>query len=258
MPFASINGVNLHYLTRGTGPEAIVFLHGFCQSSRFWEPTLEQLPDRFRGYALDLRGFGNSDKPKGPYSIPGFANDLLTFADGMGLKQFTLVGNSMGSVVCQSFATRYGNRLNKLALVSAGAYVPNPAAAQEKADLMETMEWNRSFFENAVKGFFALPPANWESHVDAAMGASRNAMVQSTRSSASLNFLESIKNIHVPTLIVQGEKDTGRTPEDGRRIQNAIPNSILHILPGAGHTPMLERPDLFHPIFLDFLQGETP
>ncbi len=257
MPFASVNDVNLHYLTQGNGPEAIVFLHGFCQSSRFWEPTLEQLPDRFRGYALDLRGFGNSDKPEGPYSIPGFADDVLAFADGMGLEQFILAGNSMGGVVCQSFATRYGNRLNKLALVSTGAYVPNPAAAREKADFMEGMEWNRSFFENAVKGFFALLPANWESYVDAAMNAGREAMVQSTRSSASLNFLESARNIHVPTLIVQGEKDTGRTPEDGKRLREAIPNSVLHILPGAGHTPMLEQPDLFYPIFLDFLKGDT-
>ena len=91
-------------------------------------------------------------------------------------------------------------------------------------------------------------------HVEPAMNASKEAMVESTRSSASLNFLGSVGAISVPTLIIQGEKDTGRTPEDGRRLHEAIDNSILHILPGSGHTPMLERPDLFHPIFLDFLK----
>lgn len=254
MPFSEVNDVKLHYLTAGDGPDSIVFLHGFCQSSRFWETTLEQLPDRYTGYALDLRGFGDSEKDKGPSGIPDLADDVLSFADGLGIERFTLVGNSMGGVVCQSFATRYGNRLKKLVLVSTGASVANPAAASEKADYMAGMEWSRDFFENAVKGFFAILPEDWERHVEPAMNASREAMVQSTRSSASLDFLEAVTVIKVPTLIVQGEKDTGRTPDDGKRLHEAIDNSILHILPGAGHTPMLERPDLFHPIFLDFLK----
>ena len=150
MPFSEANDVKLYYLTAGDGSESVVFLHGFCQSSRFWEPTLEQLPDRYTGYALDLRGFGDSEKNKGLYGIPDLADDVLSFADGLGIERFTLVGNSMGGVVCQSFATRYGNRLEKLVLVSTGASVSNPAAALEKADYMAGMEWSRDFFENAA------------------------------------------------------------------------------------------------------------
>jgi pimeloyl-ACP methyl ester carboxylesterase len=254
MPFAYVNGVNIHHLVHGDGPDSIVFLHGFCQSSRFWETTLEQLPDRYTGYALDLRGFGDSEKDKGPYGIPDLADDVLSFANDLGIERFTLVGNSMGGIVCQSFATRHGARLEKLVLVSTGASVSNSAAALEKADYMAGMEWSRDFFENAVKGFFAILPEDWERHVEPAMNASREAMVESTRSSASLDFFGAVGAISVPTLIVQGEKDIGRTPEDGRRLNEAIDNSILHILPGAGHTPMLERSDLFHPIFLDFLK----
>jgi pimeloyl-ACP methyl ester carboxylesterase len=254
MPCSNSDGINLHYLTRGNGPDAIVFIHGFCQSSLFWETTLDLLPDRFCGYALDLPGFGDSSKSEGSYSIPELADDVLSFADSKGLERFILAGNSMGGVVSQSFAARFGNRLDKLVLVSTGANVATPDAALEKADFMDQMEWARGFFETAVKGFFAELPNNWERYVEGAMKANRQAMVQCTRSSASLNLLEDDRSIRVPTLIVQGEKDAGRTPEDGRRLQEAISDSVLHILPGSGHTPMLERPDLFNPIFLEFIE----
>lgn len=253
MPHVSVNGVKLWYLTAGNGSRPVVFVHGFCQSSAFWKPTLDLLPDRYRGFALDLRGFGDSGRSDDPYSIPGFADELLAFLEELHLSRIVLVGNSMGGVVCQSFATRYAHKLSRLVLVSTGASVSNPGAAREKADHMETMAWDRAFFETAVRGFFARPPENADELVEAAMKADRRAMVESTRSSASLNFLKALRRVSEPTLIVQGEKDAGRTPEDGRRMQEAIRESVLHVLPEAGHTPMLERPDLFHPIFLNFL-----
>jgi pimeloyl-ACP methyl ester carboxylesterase len=254
MPRVSIlGGVALHYLTKGDGPRNVVFIHGFCQSSVFWKEALDRLPPGHRGFALDLKGFGDPDKPPGPYGIPVFADEILAFADALGLDRFVLVGNSMGGVVCQSFATRYPHRLTRLVLVSTGAYARNPASGRERAERYLTMAWDRASFEASVKGFFAIRPDNWESLVDVAMKPRREALSQTALSSASLNFLEALRQVRVPTLIVQGEKDTSRTPEDGREIQEAIPGSVLHVLDDAGHTPMLERPDLFYPLFLDFL-----
>jgi pimeloyl-ACP methyl ester carboxylesterase len=253
MPRVSLNGIALHYLTGGDGPGSVVFVHGFCQSSVFWKDALGRLPPGHRGFALDLKGFGDSDKPQGPYGIPTFADEVLAFADALGLDRFALVGNSMGGVVCQSFATRYAHRLSRLVLVSTGAYARNPAGARERAERFLVMEWKRDAFEEMVKGFFAIRPDNWQELVDVAMNARREAMAQTTLSSASLNFLEALRQVRVPTLIVQGERDTSRTPEDGKEIQEAIPRSVLHVLPGAGHTPQLERPDLFYPLFLGFL-----
>lgn len=253
MPRVSLNGIALHYLTKGDGPRSVVFVHGFCQSSVFWKEALDRLPAGHRGFALDLKGFGDSDKPPGPYGIPTFADEALAFADALGLDRFTLVGNSMGGVVCQSFASRHASRLSRLVLVSTGAYARNPAAARERAG--QIAEWKRDDFEKMVKGFFAIPPEDCAPLVDIAMKASREAMAQSTRSSASLNFLEAVRQVNVPTLIVQGERDTSRTPEDGKELQEAIQGSLLHVLGGAGHTPQLERPDLFYPLFLNFLSA---
>lgn len=253
MPRARISSGCLHLETAGDGPVPIVFLHGFCQSSLFWRPTLGLLPDRYRGYAVDLMGFGDSDKPDRLYSIPGFADDVLELADSLGLDRFVLAGNSMGGVVCQSFVTQHADRLLKLVLVSTGPFVRNPDSALEKADRMARTALGPDFFEAAVNGFFARPPETTGAMVEAAMKASRRAMVESTRSSASLNLVDRLPAVTVPTLIVQGAEDAGRTPEDGRLIRDAIPGSVLHVLPGAGHTPMLERPDAFHEILFNFL-----
>ncbi len=253
MPYLSIKGVSFHYLTGGDGPRHIVFIHGFCQSSAFWEEALDRLPVGYRGFALDLKGFGDSDKPDGPYGIPLFADEILAFADALGLGRFALAGNSMGGVVCQSFACRHAHRLSRLVLVSTGPFVRDPDAARERAEGYATATLDRAYFEQSVRGFFAAPPDGYERFVDVAMKAGREAMRQTMLSSASQNFLEDLRRICVPTLIVQGERDTGRTPEDGRLMQGAIPGSVLHVLEGAGHTPQLERPDLFYTAFLGFL-----
>lgn len=255
MPYLAVNGVRLHYLTGGEGPRSIVFVHGFCQSSAFWEPALQRLPSGTRGVAVDLKGFGDSDKPDGPYSIPLFADEVLALAEGLELGRFVLVGNSMGGVVCQSLATRHVGRLSGLVLVSTGPFVRNPEAARERAQGYATLPMDRAYFSRAVTGFFARPPDGWERFVDVAAKAGREAMRQSMLSSASLNLLDDLGKVRVPTMIVQGGLDSGRTPEDGRLMQEAIPGSVLHVLEGAGHTPQLERPDLFYPVFLDFIAG---
>jgi pimeloyl-ACP methyl ester carboxylesterase len=255
MPRIAVDGIGLHYRTAGEGPNAVLFLHGFCQSSRFWEEALGRLPAGYRGFALDLKGFGDSDKPPGPYGIPVFADEVVGFASALGLDRFALVGNSMGGVVCQSLATRYPFKLTRLVLVSTGPYARNPEGARERAGRFASMAWDREPFREMVRGFFHAPPDAWESLVDVAMEARREAMVGSTRSSASLNFLPAMRSVTVPTLIVQGERDASRTPEDGRELHEAVRGSRFHVLEGAGHTPQLERPDLFYPPFTDFLSG---
>lgn len=92
MPTVSLGGVEFHYRQAGEGPADVVFLHGFCQSSLWWEPTLARLPAGYRGLALDLKGFGGSSKPAGTYGIPIAADEVRAFLDALGLERVALVG----------------------------------------------------------------------------------------------------------------------------------------------------------------------
>ena len=253
MPFVTVEGARFHYRTSGDGPTDVVFVHGFCQSSLYWEPSLGSLPSSCRGFALDLRGFGDSDKPEEPYTLPVLADEVAAFLDALGLNRVALVGNSMGGVVCQAFATRHRGRLSKLALLSTGPFVRDPVAARDRARRFATMAWEREAFSALIARFFVRRPDNFEELVDVAMRASRRAMVEITLSMASLSFLEALRGLAVPTLIVQGAEDTIRPPEEGRLLHEAVEGSRFFVLEGASHTPMLERPEQLHALLWDFL-----
>jgi 3-oxoadipate enol-lactonase len=245
--------MQLSYRTSGDGPHAAIFVHGFAQSSLYWQPTLERLPAGVRGFAVDLPGFGDSHAVPGPYSIAGHAAAVVDFVTQRQLDHVVLVGNSMGGVVCQLLAARHTQRLGGLVLVSTGAYARDPAAARAAADHQAVALWDRAEVRPYVERFFVRPPADLEPYVDAALQANAEARSATTRSSAELDLRPELPSIPVPTLIVQGGADTGRTPQDGALMAGLIPNAVLHVIDGVGHTPMLEDPNAFATLFDAFL-----
>ncbi|MCC6173950.1 MAG: alpha/beta hydrolase [Chloroflexi bacterium] len=243
----------LAFRAAGSGQHAAVFVHGMCQSSVYWAPTLATLPEGVRGYAVDLPGFGDSSGLPGPYTIRAHADAVSAFVTARGLRDVVLVGNSMGGVVCQQAAVDRPDWLGRLVLVSTGPYAPDPAGALAAADREAEAPWDRAIAASYVEHFFVRPPANLEPYVDAAVPATRNARVESRRSSAVLDLRPLLGQIAVPTLIVQGERDAGRTPAVGAEMARLIPDADLHVIPGVGHTPMLEDPEAFLDIFHQFL-----
>lgn len=245
--------MQLAYRTAGSGTQAAVFVHGFAQSSVYWQPTLEQLPPRMVGYAIDLPGFGDSHAVPGPYSISSHAEAIVDFVRERRLGRIVLVGNSMGGVVCQLLAARYPECVRALVLVSTGAYARDPAASRAAAEHQLTAVWDRDEVLGYVQRFFVRPPTDLEPYVTAALLANREARHDTALSSAELDLRPELTSIRVMTLIVQGGNDTGRTPADGELMASLIPDSELHVIAGVGHTPMLEDPRAFTEIFHAFL-----
>jgi pimeloyl-ACP methyl ester carboxylesterase len=256
MPTVSLGGVEFHYRQAGEGPADVVFLHGFCQSSLWWEPTLARLPAGYRGLALDLKGFGGSSKPAGTYGIPIAADEVRAFLDALGLERVALVGGSMGGVVAQCFAALYASRLQSLVLAATGPNLRDPAAARERAERFASMEWTRENLTGVIGPFFLTSPDDFPRLVDEAMRASREAMVQITLSMASLNLFPPLQDLQVPTLIVQGAQDKIRPPAEGLRLHEAIPGSEFHAIEGASHTPAREQPEIFHDLLWRFLLAQ--
>ena len=106
----------------GTG-ETLLLVHGLGASSRLWINQVEAFGDRFHVVAVDLRGFGLSDKPKGPgsYSIEKFSNDLFQLVDKLGVSKFHYLGTSMGGFIGQAMALRSPQRITSLMLVHTAA-----------------------------------------------------------------------------------------------------------------------------------------
>lgn len=237
----------------GSGGRVAVFVHGMCQSSLFWEPTLRALPPGVRGLAVDLPGFGASHAVPGPYTIQGHAAAVAGFVEQHGLADVILVGNSMGGIVCQQLAVERPAWLAKLLLVSSGPNVPDPAGALAAAEVEAGAPWDRAAAAAYVANFFVRQPADPEPYVQAALLATREARVGTRRSSALTDLRPALGHIAVPTLIVQGERDTGRTPAVGAEMAARIPGARLEVVAGVGHTPMLEDPAAFTPLLHAFL-----
>lgn len=239
----------------GSDP-AVLCVHGYCQSSAYWEPTLGRLQSAgVHGLAPDLPGFAASAAESGPYTMEAFADALARLLDEKGLERIVLIGGSMGGVVAQHFALRHPVRLERLLLVATGGATADPQGALAKAEALAGQPWTRETVRPIVQGFFrtAPPEAERERLERIALQASQGAAVEAARSNATSRPLDRLGEIRVPTLIIQGAHDKARTPQHGAEMRDRIPGARLEVLAESGHTPHLEEPEAFYRIALPFL-----
>ena len=120
MPKVKANGVNLHYITVGMGPD-IVMLHGFLGNLAVWHLYMAPILRReYRVTTYDLRGHGYSDVTLTGYTAADMAEDLRCFLDAMGIERPILVGHSFGADIAMYFALLYPERVPKLLALEPG------------------------------------------------------------------------------------------------------------------------------------------
>ena len=244
----------MHGLEHPGGGTPVLCVHGFCQSSAYWAPTLNRLD--VRGLAVDLPGFGDSAGDPGPYTMEAYADRLAAELDARGIERITLVGGSMGGTVAQHFALRHPARLSKLLLVATGGATRDSAAGLARANEIEAARWDDALIASIVAGFFRTPPGTWAVDSRRIAGrASQHAAVEAARSNALSRTIDRAAEIQAPTLIIQGRYDRARTPEDGAALRDRIAEARLEVLEHSGHTPQLEEPSAFHALALPFLRG---
>lgn len=113
----TIDGVSLSILEAGTG-NPIIFVHGVVTTSNIFPKYLSAYSPDFRGIAVDLRGYGDSQKPDSGFTITQFAKDLIALADKLGIEKPVWVGVSMGGMILQQLALDYPEHVRALVLVS--------------------------------------------------------------------------------------------------------------------------------------------
>ena len=122
MPFTQLSKVRLHWYESGdraSASERLVFVHGFQASGRIWQLMQELLPAPYYSIAVDNRGAGQSDAPpdEADYGCKPFADDLFALVTQLGLRDFTLVGHSMGGATAMQFAVDHPETLKAVVLM---------------------------------------------------------------------------------------------------------------------------------------------
>lgn len=245
-----IDGGLVHYEAFGRG-QPILFLHGWLGSWRYWMPTMESISDKYRTYALDLWGFGDSDKSKPRYEISDYVALINNFTENMGIREAPMIGHALGATVALEFAARYPDRVNKVMAVSLPMTVDcisRRLIDSSGGSMMSRVMWWRQISHKEVqkeaeKTGEGVVSASIESISQIDIGSRIEIIAQS--SEAML-------------LVVYGEKDNMIDPDPTRQLNGDWQNVRPIGLSDSKHFPMLDEAAKFNRLLQDFLdvQGD--
>ncbi len=114
--FAKLSQVKIHYLEEGAG-DVVVLLHGWPHTSHGWRHVMPILSEKYRVIAPDLRGLGDSSRPAAGYDNASVAGDVVELMDGLGVREFSLVGHDWGGPVAFAATLLARDRVKKLSIV---------------------------------------------------------------------------------------------------------------------------------------------
>ena len=273
-----IHGHRIGYRSGGSGP-VIVLIHGMAGSSTTWRHVMPALTEHFTVIAPDLVGHGQSEKPRGDYSLGAFASGVRDLLLALGHERATVIGQSLGGGVAMQFAYQFPERCERLVLVSSGGL------GEEVSLLLRLLTLPGAEFVLPIActnwvhdagvsvagwlaniGLHTSPHLRqiWDSYGSLADAETRTAFVHTLRSVVDVagQRVSAADRIYlaagVPTLIIWGDRDTIIPVEQGRETHEAIPGSRLEIFEGAGHFPHCEQPDHFSKVIVDFMDTTSP
>ncbi len=261
------DGVRLRVLEAGAPHGApIVFLHGWGASAFMWRHALALLPDRgFRVIAIDLRGFGLSDKPSaaGSYSLNSYCLDLDGLFDALELTRASLVGQSMGGGLALHYALSRSARVDRLVLINPACLVPIGALALARAVPGVIAE---AFGKLVTPGMVALTLKRvaygdaslvTQREVDEYWSPTRLPGYAHAAHATLVEFdwrpiaADAAARLNPPALVVLGDDDRliHNTAESAHRLRSAR----VEVVPG-GHCVHEQHPDLVYRLIGDFLR----
>lgn len=241
---------------------AIFLIHGLTSHRGVWRQTLLALREKYYCIAVDLLGFGASDKPDGgDYSLSTQGQRIIMLADQLGIKNFSLIGHSMGGQIALYIAAVLApQRVQKLVCV-AGVITGTLSSQVEKVTIpliRNGRKWPqlyrlanflinfRPFARNIFKPWFydmnTIPFESWEIDRKAALNpACAISSDESGKALHALDLTQHLRKIKAKTLLISGKQD-GTVPFDQALLaQTLIPDNDLALIEKCGHFPMYEK-----------------
>ncbi|MFI8301756.1 alpha/beta fold hydrolase [Streptomyces nigra] len=276
--YRTVHGHRWAFRMAGEGA-TVLLIHGIGSSSDTWTDVLPQLAHRFRVIAPDLLGHGCSDKPRGDYSVPAFANGIRDLLEILDIDMVTLVGHSLGGGVAMQFAYQFPERTERLVLVSTGgagrsvtpwlraASLPGAHLALSSLRL-STMRAQTATALRLLKAFGTRPGQDAPDVLRVVNAlqdaASRDAFLRTLR--AVVDWRGQVVTMldrcyltaGMPTLLAWGSRDQVVPARHAEWVHAAMPGSRLEIFEGAGHFLFHDEPQRFLAVLMDFIAATQP
>lgn len=249
--FIKVGDVNTHYIRKGKG-KPLVLIHGIFSSVFVWHKNIDELSRYFDVIAVDLKGYGYSDKPAdGRYSREEIRQFMIDFMDAVNVEKAILVGHSWGGGIAMDLALACPQRIEKLILIDSTGYplkhnflswlLKLPGMGKFLLALCDknTLEWILK------KGVFFDPSLVTTEEVEGWIRPYYvKGSVQAALELRNFDFVigKNIKDISCPALIIWGQDDKCLPVKFAERFKQDIKGSVLKIIPNCGHNPQEEKP----------------
>jgi pimeloyl-ACP methyl ester carboxylesterase len=266
MPKAFVNGLNLHYVQTGQGPN-LVLIHGIASNLGQWQlGILPALVEHFRLTMYDLRGHGYSDMPTRGYTPTHMLGDFSGLMDYLGMERTSIVGHSYGGLVALCYALHLPERVDKLIIADTGI----PAVERRDGRDAVLVGWRESLQRGGIDvpeekaediGYLIEQTVKLRGRSWRGMGA-RRAIARLTRFTTTTSFakeyretsclaLEMIHQIQSPVLLIYGDRSP--LTASFQALRDNLPNCRTAIVADGGHFYPLQHPETFVRHIKDFL-----
>ena len=263
----------------------VLLFHGKNFSSDYWSPTIAGLTQAgYRVIAPDQIGFGKSSKPNVAYHFDDLATNTMALLQSLGVKQVSIIANSMGGMVGIRFARIYPQAVNKLVLenpLGLEDYSKDIPPQQNDNLLKLEMAQTETSYRRFLQSYFPVWQPSYEKFVEVYVRVQKGPDYPAYAMTSVLTYqmiaekpvVNDLPKLKMPVLLVIGQKDRtvfgrrfappeavkslGNYPELGKKAQAAIPNAKLVPIDNVGHIPHLEVPDTFLATVLQFLNQSS-
>jgi len=264
MPRIRVNGVELHYDSTGSGPEAIVLSHGLLFSGEMFHEQVHHFADRYRVITYDHRGQGLSEVTAAGYGMDNLALDASELVETLGVAPCHFAGLSMGGFVGMRLAARRPELLRSCILLETGAdpeteeNVPRYRrlsmalrllGARLVAPQVMPIMFGRTFLADPAR---SKVRQKWQRRLGTIRRSVHRAI---TGVIEREGIFDELGRICIPTLVLVGDEDVATPPSMAERICTAIPGSRLVRIPRAGHSSTIENPEAVNAAVDEFLAG---
>jgi pimeloyl-ACP methyl ester carboxylesterase len=269
--FARVNGVRLHYLIAGKG-DPVLLLHGYAENSHMWRPLMVELAKTHTVIAPDLRGFGQSSKPRTGYDKKTMAQDVHALATSLGYRRAIVVGHDIGLMVAYAYAAQYPAEVDRIVLMD--AFLPGVGEWKNVWLLRDLWHFHfygetplklvtgreRIYFEHFWNDF-AADPKHSIPEADRRFYAAAYAQPGAMRAGFEVfrafeqdakDFAEFAQTkLSMPMLVLSGEKASGNFLIEQARLVDTDVQGV--VIKGSGHWLMEEAPDQVIPRLVAFI-----
>ncbi len=240
----SSDGVPIHYRAEGSGDVALVFVHGWACDGTYWKNQVQYFAKRYRVVTLDLAGHGSSGLGRRNYTVEAYADDVRAVVEHLGLRRVVLIGHSMAGPITVEAALKLPGRVIGRVPVDTLQDLsekPDPGAYEEllremHVDFRSTTVYfaHNLFPDRADKALV-------ERVADDMAKEPPEVAISTMEAVSRYDVRPALARLTVPIHCINGDK----WPTEFERSRRVYPRYDATVLPGLGHFPMLEAPQVF-------------